>query len=139
MSDLSRFHSAQEYDYQTALSEIRQGRKQSHWMWYTFPQIAGLGRSSLTQYYAIADLQEAKDYMNDPVLGPRLIEISSALLELDSNNPTEVMGCPDDIKLKSSMPLFLTARPDCTVFAEVLDKYYKGERDKWTLKILGKR
>lgn len=137
MGDLSRFRKAQEYDYQTALTEIRQGEKRSHWMWYIFPQIAGLGRSSMADYYAIVDLEEAKDYMKDPVLGKHLIEISEALLDLKYNDPAAVMGWPDDMKLKSSMTLFSIASPECTVFQKVLDKYFSGERDRLTLEILG--
>ena len=109
MSDLSRFITAQERSYDSALREIRSGRKRTHWMWYIFPQIAGLGFSQTAQYYAISSLQEAKDYYAHPVLGKRLVEISEALLALDSCDATSVMGYPDDLKLKSCMTLFAAA------------------------------
>ena len=134
--DLNRFITAQERSYDAALSEIRSGRKRTHWMWYIFPQIDGLGRSSTAQYYAISDLQEAKEYYAHPVLGPRLVEISEALLSLDGDNATTVMGYPDDLKLKSSMTLFAIASGN-PVFTKVLDKYFDGRQDRWTIKILG--
>lgn len=134
--DLNRFITAQERSYDAALSEIRSGRKRTHWMWYIFPQIEGLGRSSTAQYYAISDLQEAKEYYAHPVLGPRLVEISEALLSLDGDNATTVMGYPDDLKLKSSMTLFAIASGN-PVFTKVLDKYFDGRQDRWTVKNLG--
>ena len=134
--DLQRFLKAQERDYNTALSEIRSGRKRSHWIWYIFPQIRGLGFSSTAQFYAIQDLGEAQAYMKDPVLRERLLEISSALLLLSSSDPTEVMGYPDDLKLRSSMTLFMTAAPEESVFRQVLDKYFGGNPDDKTLQIL---
>ena len=134
--NLERFVSAQERDYETALSEIRDGHKKSHWMWYIFPQIAGLGRSSMTQYYAISDIEEAKAYMQHPVLGPRLVEISGALLQLPGNNATAVMGYPDDTKLRSCMTLFMLAAPDEPVFRKVIDKYYSGEADERTIALV---
>ena len=133
---LDRFLSAQERSYDTALREIRSGRKRSHWMWYIFPQIAGLGMSSTAQYYSIADLSEAKDYIAHPVLGARLIEISEALLTLDSSDATSVMGYPDDLKLRSSMTLFAQVSGN-PVFSAVLDKFYGGSPDTRTLRILG--
>ncbi len=139
MSDLNRFHEAHKNDYASALEEIRRGRKTSHWIWYIFPQIKDLGRSSIAEYYAIQDLQEAVDYLKDPVLGSHLIEISEALLALDSCNPLEVMGGPpDDLKLRSCMTLFLEADPGCEVFRKVLDKFYHGEPDRKTLELLGR-
>ena len=134
--DLQRFLRAQERDYKTALSEIKSGRKRSHWVWYIFPQIRGLGFSSTVQFYAIQDLGEAQAYMKDPVLRERLLEISSALLMLSSSDPTEVMGYPDDLKLRSSMTLFMAAAPEETVFQKVLDKYFGGKPDDRTLQIL---
>ena len=134
-SDLSRFLDAQRYDYDTALREIRSGRKRSHWMWYIFPQIQGLGFSSTAQYYAIRDLQEAKDYLAHPVLGARLKEISEALLALDGLSAHEVFGYPDDLKLRSSMTLFSLAAPEETVFSAVLEKYYGGEPDSRTIQL----
>ena len=107
-------------------------------MWYIFPQIQGLGMSSTAQYYAIADLDEAKAYLAEPTLRARLLEISEALLTLHTNDPTAVMGWPDDLKLRSSMTLFAEAEPECAVFQKVLDKYYGGAKDPRTLRILGK-
>ena len=136
MSDLSRFITAQERSYDTALREIKSGRKRTHWMWYIFPQIAGLGFSSTARFYAISSMQEARDYYAHPVLGKRLVEISEALLALDTNDAAAVMGYPDDLKLRSSMTLFLAASGD-TVFQKVLDKFYSGKPDSKTLSILG--
>ena len=133
--DLSRFHKAQRMDYAAALSEIRAGRKRSHWIWYIFPQIQGLGFSSTSQYYAIRDLGEARAYLDDPVLREHLLEISGALLELPCSDPTAVMGYPDDLKLKSSMTLFELADPDCPVFPAVLEKFFAGERDKRSVRL----
>ena len=110
--DLDRFVKAQAYDYDAALREIRSGRKRSHWMWYIFPQLQGLGFSSTAQYYGIRDLEEAKAYIAHPVLGPRLKEISEALLGLDTRDPSAVMGYPDDLKLRSCMTLFELAAPE---------------------------
>ena len=135
-SDLSRFLIAHEYDYAQALKEIRAGRKRSHWMWYIFPQIQGLGFSSTAQYYAIRDLDEAKDYLDHPVLGARLKEISSALLELEGLSASAIFGYPDDLKLRSSMTLFRLADLDCSIFKDVLDKYYDGIPDKRTVDIV---
>ena len=121
--DLSRFHRAQARDYDRALSEIRAGNKRSHWIWYIFPQIRGLGCSSTAQFYAIEDLGEAKAYLADPVLRERLLEISGALLGLESSDPSAVMGYPDDLKLRSSMTLFALAEPENPVFPAVLKKF----------------
>jgi uncharacterized protein (DUF1810 family) len=137
MKSLDKFVSAQARDYDTALYEIRGGRKRSHWMWYIFPQLQGLGFSSTAQYYGIQDLEQAMDYMAHPVLGPHLVEISRALLGLESSNPSAVMGCPDDLKLCSCMTLFELAAPEEPVFAKVLEKYYGGRRDPLTLRLLG--
>lgn len=136
---LRRFLSAQERDYDRALEEIRAGRKRSHWMWYIFPQIQGLGFSTTAQYYGIKDLEEAKDYMEHPLLSARLVEISQALLTLPTDNATAVMGYPDDLKLCSCMTLFEQAKPEEPVFGAVLDKFYGGERDARTLAILSGR
>ena len=136
--DLSRFHKAQEHSYSTALAEIRSGYKCSHWIWYIFPQIAGLGYSPTARYYAISCLDEARAYMADPVLSSRLIEISEALLELESSDPEKVMGYPDDLKLRSSMTLFSEASPGTGVFQRVLDKYFDGKPDIKTLKIISR-
>ena len=135
-SSLERFLVAQEYSYDTALREIRAGRKRSHWMWYIFPQIAGLGMSYTAQLYAIADINEARQYIEHPVLGVRLMEISRALLTLESSDATAVMGYPDDLKLRSCMTLFAQVSDD-PVFPAVLDKFYGGRADTRTLSILG--
>ena len=134
--DLNRFLQAQERTYETALAEIRAGRKRSHWIWYIFPQIRGLGFSTMAQKYAIRDLEEAKAYMEEPVLRRRLLEISSVLLGLESRDPLAVMGSPDDLKLRSSMTLFAAAAPEEAVFRDVLNAFYGGKADRRTLKIL---
>lgn len=137
--DLSRYIIAHEQDYQRALAEIQSGRKISHWMWYIFPQLQGLGRSCISQLYAIQNLEEAIAFLSNPYLGSHLMEISSALLQLKTNNPREVFGYPDDIKLKSSMTLFAHATKENQVFLAVLDKYYGGKQDFKTLMLLGNR
>ena len=134
---LDRFLDAQRGDYAAALAEVRRGRKTSHWMWYIFPQIAGLGQSSTARYYGIRDLEEAREYYAHPVLGQRLREISGVLLELRGSDPVAVFGGIDSMKLKSSMTLFAVAAPDDPLFLQVLDKYYGGEQDALTLRILG--
>ena len=134
---LDRFLDAQRGDYAAALAEVRRGRKTSHWMWYIFPQIAGLGQSSTARYYSIRDLEEAREYYAHPVLGQRLREISGALLDLRGSDPVAVFGGIDSMKLKSSMTLFAVAAPDDPLFQQVLDKYYGGEQDVLTLRILG--
>ena len=135
-NDLERFLIAQQIYYRTALQEIKSGQKRSHWMWFIFPQIAGLGYSETARYYAIKNMDEAKAYMEDYTLGANLIEISQALLEVESNDADEVMGWPDNLKLKSSMTLFALAKPECEVFQKVLDKFFHGERDQRTVEIL---
>lgn len=136
MYDLSRFTDAQKRDYETALAEIRSGRKCSHWMWYIFPQIQGLGRSQTAQFYAIRDLGEAAAYLNDPYLGKNLMEISKALLEIEGSSASQIFGSPDDMKLRSSMTLFALAGQDNQIFRDVLAKYYHGEMDERTVKIV---
>lgn len=134
---MKKFLDAQKRDYEQALQEIRAGRKQSHWIWYIFPQLKALGRSDTAQYYGIRDLAEAKEYLSEPSLRAHLIEISEALLALPGNDPHAVMGYPDHLKLRSSMTLFAAAAPDIPVFQQVLDKYYHGRPDPKTLEILG--
>lgn len=142
MSNLRRFIEAQHRDFDTALQEIRTGRKRSHWMWYIFPQIHGLGFSSTSQYYAIQNLQEAEDFLADPYLGGNLRAICGILLVLETNDPYQIFGSPDDMKLRSSMTLFEAAADkagregDRNIFSKVLRKYYKGRRDQKTLGIL---
>ncbi|HEV7381506.1 MAG TPA: DUF1810 domain-containing protein [Dyadobacter sp.] len=133
-----KFLTAQKTDYESALTEIKAGRKQGHWMWYIFPQIAGLGVSSTSVYYAIADLQHATEYLEHPVLGPRLIEICEALLGVEQKTAREIMGSPDDLKLRSSMTLFSSVNGADNVFDRVLQKYFDGKPDNKTLDFLGK-
>ena len=134
--NLNRFIDAQKNSYSTALTEIKNGRKKSHWMWYIFPQIVGLGYSSTSQFYAIKDLNEVAAYLQHELLGKRLIEISQALLDLDIDNAHEIFGSPDDIKLCSSMTLFAKAENAPSVFQNVLDRYFGGIADKKTLQLL---
>jgi uncharacterized protein (DUF1810 family) len=134
--DLNRFLEAQEKDYATALAEIRNGSKRSHWMWYIFPQVKGLGFSGTSKYYAVNNLDEAEAFMQHAVLGPRLVEICEALLQLKSNNPNSIFGNPDDMKLRSSMTLFASLPSPDPVFQAVLDKYFNGEKDTKTLNLL---
>ncbi|MDY4971055.1 MAG: DUF1810 domain-containing protein [Lachnospiraceae bacterium] len=133
---LDRFLIAQQNYYRTALQEIKSGRKQSHWIWYIFPQIAGLGYSETARYYAIKDMNEAKAFLENSTLKKNLVEISQALLEVDSDDAVRVMGWPDNLKLKSSMTLFALAEPGCEVFQKVLDKFFQGEKDEKTIGIL---
>jgi uncharacterized protein (DUF1810 family) len=136
--DLNRFLTAQERDYETALAEIKSGRKRSHWMWYIFPQIAGLGFSETSKFYALEDQAEAEAYFQHQVLGSRLIEISKALLELEDDYATRIFGSPDDLKLKSSMTLFAALPATDPVFGQVLVRFYNGIRDWETLRLLEK-
>jgi uncharacterized protein (DUF1810 family) len=133
MSGLARFRSAQEGVYDQALAELRAGRKRTHWMWFVFPQIAGLGSSPAAQRYAIASLAEARAYLADPVLGPRLVECCTALLAVPERSAEQILGYPDDLKLRSSMTLFGLAAPESGVFQQVLDRYYDGKPDPRTL------
>ena len=133
---LERYIKAQEDSFETALNEIKNGKKESCWMWYIFPQIEGLGLSDLSVYYAIRNLDEAKEYLADPVLGKRLLEISTAVAELPETNATKIFGSPDDLKLHSCMTLFHCADPDEKVFQIVLDKYFDGKLDEKTLQII---
>lgn len=135
--DLSRFLKAQQRDYPYALSEIRAGKKVSHWIWYIFPQLKGLGHSFMCECFGIKDLDEAKAYLADPTLQDHLVEICEALLSLDTNDAFAVMGHPDDRKLQSSMTLFDAATDSIDSFQKVLDKFYNGEKDPRTLKMLG--
>ena len=131
---LHRFEEAQEAGdtYRAALSELRAGRKVSHWMWFVFPQIAGLGHSSMAQRYAISSLSEARAYLEHPVLGPRLIESARVLTELTGRSAQEILGPTDAMKLRSSMTLFARAAPDEAVFGRVLDQYFGGVPDPAT-------
>jgi uncharacterized protein (DUF1810 family) len=135
--NLSRFVEAQEGDYEQALSEIRSGRKQSHWMWYIFPQLDGLGFSSTSKRYSIKSIAEAEAYLNHPVLGPRLMECAEAALSVQGRTALEVFGSPDDMKLRSCATLFARVAPPGSVFDRLLDKYFQGGRDGKTLRLLG--
>ena len=133
---LCRFLEAQENVYEKALNEIRAGRKSSHWMWFIFPQIKGLGKSHLAEYYGIESLDEAKAYLSNDILRKRLLEISEALLNLENNDPEVILGFPDNLKLKSSMTLFALAEPSYNIFQAVLDKFFDGKQDAATRKII---
>ena len=135
--DLQRFHKAQIFDYPVALGEIKNGRKESHWMWYIFPQLKELGYSSTAKYYGLTK-DEAKAYIKDEILKSRLLEISQVLLELKSNDATEIFGYPDDLKLNSCMTLFSEIAPEIEVFDKVLEKFFSGKKDDKTLKLLEK-
>ena len=140
MTDLERFVEAQDGGgtYAAALSELRAGRKTSHWMWFVFPQVAGLGRSATAQRYAVSGLDEARAYLAHPVLGPRLLESCEALLSLPASaTATGVLGSIDAVKLRSSMTLFARADPDQPVFGQVLDRYLDGRADEATVGLLG--
>ena len=134
--DLARFVKVQEFNYTKALSEIQNGRKRTHWMWYIFPQLKELGRSSTAQYYGIENIEEATEYLNHPVLGARLNEISEALLSNEKSNPYEVMGDIDGLKLCSSMTLFAEVIGYDSVFGRVIEKYYDGKKDENTVRLL---
>jgi uncharacterized protein (DUF1810 family) len=135
--DLQRFVDAQAGTYEQAVGELRQGRKTSHWMWWVFPQVAGLGMSSISQQYAVRDLAEATAYVHHDVLGPRLLECCRALLDLDGLSAEQVLGTIDAIKLRSSMTLFAHADPSEPVFREVLERFYDGQEDERTVTLLG--
>jgi uncharacterized protein (DUF1810 family) len=133
---LQRFLDAQDGVYEQALAELRAGRKRTHWMWFVFPQIAGLGHSSTAAYYAIADLAEARAYLAHPLLGARLAECAGALLGVTGRTAQEILGSPDDLKLRSSMTLFAQVAGPDSVFRRVLERYYGGEADARTLDLL---
>ena len=132
--DLERFVTAQNADgtYERAIGELRRGRKTSHWMWFVFPQIAGLGQSYMSRTYAISSLDEAKAYLQHPVLGPRLLDCARALADLRAGTADEILGGIDAQKLRSSMTLFLRAKPDEALFQQVLDRYFGGVPDALT-------
>ncbi|MCI0685534.1 MAG: DUF1810 domain-containing protein [Gemmataceae bacterium] len=134
--DLGRFLRAQEDDYAQALAEIRSGRKRSHWMWYIFPQIDGLAFSATSKHFSIKSVEEARAYLDHPVLGPRLLECAEAVVGVDVRSATEIFGSPDDLKLRSCATLFACVSPPGSVFDRLLAKYYGGERDAKTLQLL---
>ena len=135
-NELIRFLEAQNQVYLKALLEIKEGKKHTHWMWYIFPQIKGLGSSETAQYYGIKDLNEATAYFNHPILGKHLVEISEEVLNLNGKKVTEIFGTPDDIKLRSSMTLFANIKNSDPVFQKVLEKYFNGKPDDRTLQLL---
>lgn len=143
LTDLQKFIDAQDHGYgfgetyQTALIEMKQGEKISHWIWYVFPQIKGLGLSGTTAYFSIKNLSEAKDYYTHPILGERLIEITKELLNIETDDPMAVFGYPDAYKVRSCMTLFKHAAPEQELFQKVLDKFCLGVEDEKTLNILG--
>ncbi len=135
--DLERFVRAQEDSYERALTEIRNGGKRSHWMWYIFPQIAGLGQSLMSQRFAIKSLEEARAYLAHPILGPRLLTCMETLLRLRGFSADEIFGFPDTMKLRSCATLFAAASPPDSVFHRLLDRYFQGEKDAETIRLLG--
>ena len=137
--DLGRFVDAQVTVYERALAEIRAGHKRSHWMWFIFPQYRGLGSSPTSRRYAIGSLEEAEAYIKHPTLGRRLRECAAALLALEGSTASQIFGYPDDLKLRSSATLFERVSPPGSVFEQLLDKYFSGERDSETLRLLGAR
>jgi uncharacterized protein (DUF1810 family) len=134
---LDRFLSAQQEWYSTALGELRAGRKHTHWMWFIFPQLRGLGMSETSRHYGIAGLGEASAYLQNPVLGPRLLECTSAVMQISGKSLSDVFDAPDDTKFISCMTLFsLVAPPDMTQFRDALARYHRGQPDDATLRLL---
>lgn len=138
MYDLDRFVKAQEKMYDIALNEIKNGKKNSHFMWYIFPQLKGLGYSEISNYYGISGLEEAKEYLEDEILGNRLYNITLELLKIDEDDPINIFGNVDALKLKSSMTLFDIVSDD-EIFYDILKKYYGGKKDERTIALLGKK
>jgi uncharacterized protein (DUF1810 family) len=134
---LDRFVQAQRGDYDRALAEIRSGEKRSHWMWYVFPQLQGLGRSEMAHHYAISGTVEAGAYLRHPVLGPRLVACAEAALGVQGRTAVAIFGSPDDLKLRSSATLFAAVSPAGSVFHQLLDRYFDGAPDARTLELLG--
>jgi len=137
-NSLSRFLPAQQNIYPQVIKELQSGKKTSHWMWFIFPQIEGLGSSSTAKFYSIKNREEAKEYIEHPVLGKRLLECSNILLQINGRSADEIFGYPDNLKLRSSMTLFKHAAPGHKVFENVLQKYFAGEEDEQTISILKK-
>lgn len=133
---LERFVSPQSGVYPRALAEIRAGSKRSHWMWFIFPQIEGLGRTPTSRLYSIKSLDEARAYLAHPVLGPRLVECAEAALQVPDRTAHEIFGSPDDLKLRSSATLFAEAAGEPSVFHRLLDRFYEGKPDERTLELL---
>ncbi len=138
-TDVNRFIKAQERDFEIALTEIKAGKKKSHWMWYIFPQFKGLGYSETARFYAIQNIEEARLYLSHPILGQRLREITDELLLLQANDAYKIMGTPDDLKLKSSMTLFAYIDDSNeSPFKKILDKCFSGEMDQNTINLINK-
>lgn len=137
--NLQRFLDAQEPTYDTVLTELRAGRKSSHWIWFIFPQIKGLGHSGMALQFAIGSLDEAKAYLQHPVLGQRLRECTQLVLDVEGRNAEEIFGYPDNLKFRSCMTLFLTAATDNALFKNALLKYFDGKPDQKTLDILAQQ
>ena len=137
--DLGRFKKAQEMDYQTALQEVKAGRKRSHWIWYIFPQLKGLGYSRMSEYYGLKDIAEAEAYLDDPLLKSRLLQISKALMDTGKNDPSDVFGYPVYMKVHSCMTLFSIVSQEDSIFRQVLDQFYAGRQDPGTIRILQSR
>jgi uncharacterized protein (DUF1810 family) len=134
--NLRRFVDAQQAVYETVCGELRQGRKESHWMWFIFPQIKGLGHSEMARKFAISSRDEAKAYLAHPVLGPRLRECSRIVADLEGKSVEDIFGYPDDMKFRSSMTLFAQTAKDNEIFRRCLEKYFQGEPDRLTLAAL---
>jgi uncharacterized protein (DUF1810 family) len=134
--DLNRFLTAQEGDYERALAEIRSGRKRTHWMWYVFPQFDGLAFSATSKYYAIKSENEVRAYLAHPVLGPRLLECVGAMLSIEGQSATQILGSPDDLKLRSCATLFAAVVPPGSPFHQLLEKYFPAGPDRRTLQLL---
>ena len=136
--DLNRFVRAQEDDYERALSEITSGQKRTHWMWYIFPQLDGLAFSPTAKRYSIKSVEEARAYLEHPILGARLLNCAEAVVAVEGRSATEIFGSPDDLKLKSCATLFSWVASPGSVFDRLLEKYYQGARDGKTLELLGR-
>jgi uncharacterized protein (DUF1810 family) len=135
--DLERFIRAQEHDYARALSELKDGRKRSHWMWYVFPQLDGLAYSSMSRTYAIKSVQETEAFLKHSILGPRLLECAEVVMGVEGRTASEIFGSPDDMKLRSCATLFARVSPAGSVFERLLAKYYGGKADPKTIELLG--
>lgn len=133
---LSRFTNAQEGHYQKVLAELRSGQKRTHWMWFIFPQISGLGHSSMANLYAIKSEEEARQYLAHPVLGPRLLKCMETVFAIEGRTVSQIFGYPDDVKLRSCLTLFGYVADPQSIFTKVLDKYFNGEKDGATLSLL---
>ncbi|MEQ1848494.1 MAG: DUF1810 domain-containing protein [Nitrospira sp.] len=137
--NLQRFLDAQDHVYNAVLDELRAGRKSSHWMWFIFPQITGLGRSAMAQKFALTSFDEAKAYLQHPILGPRLKECTQLVLDVEGRSAEEIFSSPDNLKFRSCLTLFMTATTDNTVFKDALLKYFDGKPDEMTLDLLAQQ